>query len=45
MIHNVGYDTHFVINQLANNLRVNLTALEKIWKNVLLFWYQLKKKT
>ena len=33
IIHNASYDTHFIINQLA----------EEIWKNISLFLYQLRK--
>ena len=37
LIHNASYDTHFIINKLAKNLKANLIVLEKIWKNIPLF--------
>ena len=37
LIHNASYDTHFIINKLAKNLKANLIVLKKIWKNIPLF--------
>ena len=39
-----AYDYHFIINELAKELRrVNLNAQEKMQRNTLLFLYQLKR--
>ena len=44
-IHNGSkYDYHFIIRELAEELKVNLSVQEKIQKNILPFQYQLKKK-
>ena len=44
MFHNGStYDYHFVIKELAKNLKDNLNAQEKVQKNVLRFQYPLKK--
>ena len=40
--HNASYDTHFIINQLAEKF-TNLLVLEKIWKNISLFLYESRK--
>ena len=37
LIHNASYDTHFIINKLAKNLKANLIVLKEIWKNIPLF--------
>ena len=42
IIHNASYDTHFIINQLAEKF-TNLLVLEKIWKNISLFLYESRK--
>ena len=44
MFHNGStYDYHFVIKELAKNLKDNLNTQEKIQKNILRFQYPLKK--
>ena len=40
IIHNASYDTHFMINQLAEEFK---GEKEKTWKNISLFLYQLRK--
>ena len=42
IIHNATYDTHFIINQLAIELKGKWIALEIIWKNICVFLYQLR---
>ena len=44
IIHNASYDTHFIINQLAEEFKGELNRIGEIWKHILLFLYQLKKK-
>ena len=44
MIHNASYDTHFIINQLAEEFKGELNCIgENMKKNISLFLYQLRK--
>ena len=43
IIHNASYDTHFIINQLAEKFKGELNCIGKIWKNISLFLHQLRK--
>ena len=43
IIHNASYDSHFIITQLAEGFKGELNLLEKTWKNISLFLYQLRK--
>ena len=44
-IHNASYDTHFIINHLAEESKGELNCcLEKIWKNISLFFVPIKKE-
>ena len=42
ILHNASYDTHFIINQLAEEFRGELNSMGKIWKNISLFLYRLR---
>ena len=42
IIHNASYDTHFIINQLAEEFKGELNCVGT-WKNKSLFLYQLRK--
>ena len=37
IIHNASYDTHFIINQLAEEFKGELNCIGEIWKNISLF--------
>ena len=43
VIHNASYDNHFIINESAKECKGQLACIGKIWKNILLFLYQLRK--
>ena len=45
IIHNASYDTHFITNQLAEEFKDELNCMGENLKNILLFLYQLIKKT
>ena len=45
IIHNTSYDTHFITNQLAEEFKGELNCMGENLKNILLFLYQLIKKT
>ena len=42
ILHNASYDTHFIINQLAEEFRGELNSMGKIWKNISLFLYRFR---
>ena len=44
IIHNASYDTHFIINQLAEEFKDELNRIGEMWKHILPFLYQLRKK-
>ena len=47
IIHNTSYDTHFIINQLAEEFKDELNCIGKNiekYNNIILFLYQLRKK-
>ena len=47
IIHNASYDTHFIINQLAEEFKGELNCIGKNiekYNNIILFLYQLRKK-
>ena len=47
IIHNISYDTHFMINQLAEEFKGELNCIGKNiekYNNIILFLYQLRKK-
>ena len=43
IIHNASYDTHFVINQLAEEFKGELNCIGDNMENISLFLYQLRK--
>ena len=43
IIHNGGYDTHFIINQLAEEFKGELNCIGVNMENISLFLYQLRK--
>ena len=42
VVHNVTYDHHFIIKQLANEFDGQFECVGEIQRNILLFQYQLK---
>ena len=43
IIHNASYDTHFIINQLAEEVKGELNCIGENMKDISLFLYQLRK--
>ena len=43
IIHNASYDTHFIINQLAEEFNSELNCTGENIENISLFLYQLRK--
>ena len=43
LIHNASYDTHFIINQLAEEFKGELNCIGVNMENISLFLYQLRK--
>ena len=43
IIHNASYDTHFLINNLAEESKGELDCIGENMKHILLFLYQLRK--
>ena len=43
IICNASYDTHFIINQLAEEFKGELDCIGKTWKSILLFLHHLRK--
>ena len=43
LIHNTGYDTHFIISQLAEEFKSKFECIGEDMENILLFQYQFKK--
>ena len=43
IIHNASYDTHFIINQLAEEFKGELNCIGENMENISLFLYQLRK--
>ena len=43
IIHNASYDTHFIINQLAEEFNGELNCIGENMENISLFLYQLRK--
>ena len=43
VIHNAGYDTHFIISQLAEEFKGELDCIRENMEKILLFLYQLRK--
>ena len=44
IFHNASYDTHFMLNQLATELKGELNCIGDNMENISLFLYKLKKK-
>ena len=43
VIHNAGYDTHFIISQLTEEFKSELDCIRENIEKILLFLYQLRK--
>ena len=41
IIHNATYDTHFIINKLAEEFKGDLDCIGQTWKSIFLFLHQL----